>query len=53
MKFVIYEIWTRSRVVEAEDMVTALSDHDPARPDDISGLSLSNWHAVAVEEEEK
>lgn len=49
MKFVIYEVWTRSRVVEAENEVAALADNEPlSRGDD---LSLCNWHAVALPEE--
>lgn len=44
-RFVIYEVWTTSRVVEAEDQESALEAHEP---EDRNGMSLCNWHAVPV-----
>lgn len=43
MKFTIYEVWTRSRVVEAEDESDALINHELK---DVKGMELCNWHAV-------
>ncbi len=48
-KFVIYEVWTRHRIVEAEDYDDALSNNDP---EPIEGMSLSNWHAVPIDDAE-
>lgn len=45
MKFVIYEIWTTSRVIEAESMAKALEKNIPTPRE---GLDLSNWHAVSM-----
>ena len=45
MKFVVYEVWTKGHVVEAESMEDALRGYDPVP---IEGLSLCNWHAVPV-----
>jgi len=43
-KWVVYEVWSRARVVEAETYEDALSKHDPeAIP---KGFNLGNWHAV-------
>jgi len=50
MKFVIYEIWTRASVVEAESFDEALSDAKPTT--DIDNLTLSNWHVIPVLETE-
>lgn len=41
-KFTVYEVWTRSRVVEAETEHDALNNNEP---EPIEGMSLSNWHA--------
>lgn len=48
-RFVIYEVWTRARVVEAESEDKALEAQEPppTPPDD---LHLCNWYAVAVED---
>lgn len=59
-KFVVYEVWTRSYVVDAETIDAALSSGDEATDEferrlkdngfeGIDHLSLSNWHAVEVE----
>jgi hypothetical protein len=45
MKFVIYEVWTRASIVEAEDMTEALKKSQPGPRE---GLGLSNWHAVPL-----
>ena len=50
-KFVIYEVWTRAVITEADTMDEALEAHEMSN--DISELTLSNWHAVAVEEEKQ
>jgi len=42
MKVTIFEIWTRSLVVEAESEAHALNDHVP---EEVPGMTLSNWHA--------
>lgn len=46
-KFVVYEIWTRSRVVEARDAEDAYTRGEPN--ESRVGLRLSNWHATEVE----
>jgi hypothetical protein len=50
MKVVIYEVWTRSRVIEAESSAAAIRnmDNDPIP---IPGMALCNWHAVSLEDE--
>lgn len=47
MKFVVYEVWTRARVVDAttEEMALAMAEKKIRVP---RGLNLSNWHAVPV-----
>ena len=50
-RFVVYEIWTRARVVEAHSMHDALTHNEPAPMLD-TGLSLSNWHAQPLDEAE-
>ena len=49
-KFVVYEVWTKARVVEAEtqSMAYDVGDPDP-RPAKEYGMSLCNWHAVAID----
>jgi hypothetical protein len=58
MKFVVYEIWSRSRVVEAESESAAYDVADPHGNgyDDKGtmqalGLNMGNWHAVRVADE--
>jgi hypothetical protein len=48
MKFVVYEVWTRAKVVEAASEEQALLDNEPSPG---AGLNLANWHAVAVPEQ--
>lgn len=43
-KFVVYEVWTRWREVEAEDVDEAYVVGEPEPRDD---LSLCNWHVAA------
>jgi hypothetical protein len=43
-KFLVYEIWTTHRVVEADDEDAALTE----LPEPRDGLVLSNWHAVPI-----
>jgi quinol monooxygenase YgiN len=45
--FVMYEVWTKSRVVKAKDEYTAYDRFRPKTPEG-SGLNLCNWHAVEV-----
>ena len=42
--FVVYEIWTRHRVVQAASMDEALKNE----PDPVAGFSLANLHGVEV-----
>ena len=44
--FVVYEVWTRSRVVAALSEDDALERHSPAPA--AGDLSLANWYAVEV-----
>jgi hypothetical protein len=49
-RFVVYEVWTRHQIVEAENETAALEqDYSPSHID-WSGMSLCNWHAVAIDE---
>lgn len=43
--FVVYEVWTRAKIVRAVDESAAL---DLATPPARRGLSLCNWHAHEV-----
>lgn len=43
-QFIVYEVWTRSYVVEAADETAALGEG----PREEGALSLCNWHAVEV-----
>ena len=57
MKYVVYEIWTRATVVEADSGCSAYLKVEPP-PAEIcngirGGLKLSNWHAVPVSEIEE
>ena len=49
-KFVVYEVWTRSRVVNAKNMSDALRRYPPKpiKAGDGKNLSLCNWHAQVV-----
>ena len=50
MRYVVYEIWTRARVVDAKDDHDAYAKGEPLpRKDD---LSLSNWHIKRIETKE-
>ena len=52
MKFILFEVWTTWRHVEAECMEDAYRKHQPAlRPND--ELNLSNWHIVPADEPKK
>lgn len=42
-RFVVYEVWTRARVVEAEDFNHA---YIVGEPKPLEGLNLCNWHVV-------
>jgi hypothetical protein len=48
-KFVVYEVWTRSRVITADDLEDAMLKGEP-KP--VLGMTLSNWHAVDVDKQE-
>ena len=43
--FVVYEVWTRSRIIKAKDYSDALRK---SAPKPIPGLNLSNWHGKEV-----
>lgn len=48
-KFVVYEVWSKARVVEAESLAEALEQNEPSiDPARLCGLNLGNWHAVPV-----
>ncbi len=47
--FVVYEVWTRSRLVRAADADHAYEVGDPTVNDDMPNeLELCNWHVVQV-----
>jgi hypothetical protein len=46
-KFTIYEVWTRSFVVEAKSASEALTLFEP---EPVEGMNLANWHAVSHDE---
>ena len=46
-KYVVYEIWTRARVVEAENLSDAYNVGEPTKRG-VVGLGLSNWHVVRM-----
>lgn len=46
MKFVVYEVWTRARVIEAKDQHDA---YDVGEPVPQADMSLCNWHVVPVD----
>ena len=52
-KFVIYEVWTCHRVVEAESEEAAydLGPDLASRAKDNQELNLANWHVVPVADE--
>lgn len=45
MKFIVYEIWTRSHTIEASSIEKA---YDKGEPKPQPGLCLSNWHIVPL-----
>lgn len=47
-RFVVYEIWTRSKIVEARSEGEALEKHVPIADGLPSEFSLSNWHAHEI-----
>lgn len=47
MKYVVYEVWTKARVIDADNIHQAFSLAEPVPPRD-TDLSLSNWHVVPV-----
>jgi hypothetical protein len=47
MKFVVYEVWTRNMIIEADDAEEALAKAEPAPRDD---MMLCNWHVVRVDD---
>ena len=47
MKFVVYEIWTRARLVEAE--ATEIHGvYEQTAPAPVEGMHLCNWHVVPI-----
>lgn len=51
MRFVVYEVWTRSRIVEAPSEAEAYDKYAPQPP--ITDLSLCNWHVVPIDKPSK
>lgn len=45
-KYVVYEIWTRSRVIEAANEAEAYTVGEPEPCED---LNLSNWHVQSLD----
>jgi hypothetical protein len=50
-KFVVYEIWSRARVVEAENETEAYKVGEPDAPQAASGWNCGNWHVVPVHDD--
>jgi hypothetical protein len=46
-KFVVYEVWTRARIVEAVNHRDAYKVGEPQPVQ--GGFNLCNWHVVAVD----
>lgn len=55
MRYVVYEIWTRSRIIEANNEKEAFNIGLPeaSKKQPVDGLSLSNWHLQPVSDEDK
>ena len=49
MKFVVYEVWTKARVIEAKDFTDAYDVGQPSTDPTEMGLSLCNWHVCACD----
>jgi hypothetical protein len=49
MKWVVYEVWTTARVIEA---ATEQEAHDKGEPPAREGLNLSNWHVIPLSADE-
>ena len=47
-KFVVYEVWTQARVIEAESFSDAYKVGDPESNKE-HGMNLCNWHVVACD----
>lgn len=47
MKFTVYEVWTRARVIDADDEADAYNKGEPAEA--MNGMNLCNWHVVPHE----
>lgn len=46
-KYVVYEIWTSNRIIDAKDATDAYNKGEPEPRDD---MSLCNWHVVRVDD---
>ena len=53
-KFVVYEVWTRHRIIKAESISEAynIGAPDPNEDHDIDYFNLSNWHVVPIEDKD-
>lgn len=51
MKYVVYEVWTKARIIEADSYDDAVYFSEPSPYPD-PHLNLSNWHVVPLEEED-
>lgn len=49
MKFVVYEVWTRSRVIDVESVSEAYKVGEPVPGSVAPDMSLCNWHIQAVD----
>jgi len=45
VKYVVYEVWTRARVVEAPSIQDAYTNNVPQPSEN---MTLCNWHVVSV-----
>lgn len=46
MKYLVYEVWTKHRIIEADSQEDAYNKGEPFTPD--HNMSLCNWHAVLL-----
>lgn len=50
-KYVVYEVWTAHKIIEAKDDKEAYEKGDPTPRPESPELNLSNWHIVKLPEE--
>lgn len=49
-RYVVYEVWTKSRIIEAANVHEAYEVGAP-EPQGVKDFNLCNWHVVNIEEE--